>query len=39
MKVYYLIMQCHKEKHEIIKSEPQLSELKRHMKDISFYNE
>jgi hypothetical protein len=38
MKAINLIMQCYKEKYEVIKSEPELIELKRHMRDISIYD-
>ena len=31
-------MQYYKEKYEMIKSEPELIELKRHMRDISIYD-
>jgi hypothetical protein len=33
MKAINLIMQCYKEKFEMIKSEPELIDLKRHMKN------
>ena len=38
MKAINLIMQCYKERFDMIKSEPELIKLKRHMKDISIYD-
>jgi predicted transcriptional regulator len=38
MKAINLIIQCYKEKFEMIKSEPELVKLKKHMRDISIYS-
>ena len=38
MKAINLIMQCYKEKFEMIKSEPELIDLKRHMKNYGIYD-
>ena len=38
MKAINLIMQCYKMRFEMIKSEPELVNLRRHMKDISIYD-
>ena len=38
MKAINLIIQCYKEKFEMIKSEPELLDLKRHMKNFSIYD-
>jgi predicted transcriptional regulator len=38
MKAINLIMQCYKEKFEMIKSEPELINQKRYMKDISIFD-
>jgi predicted transcriptional regulator len=38
MKAINLIMQCYKEKFEMIKSEPELLDLKRHMKNFGIYD-
>ena len=38
MKAINLMMQCYKQKFEMIRSEPELVNLKRHMRDISIYD-